>query len=227
MKSKPYIPQKNGLALAWMLNFSAVITAAPAAVGLTAGDATAISTAVAAFDASMTVLDAPETRTPVAVQANRTARAQAEAICRLFAQQIQQREATTNAQRADLGLTIPNIPAPIAAPTSFPLLDFLSATPGVHKLQSRDSETPTSKAKPPGVVGLELVASVGVVAATDPAQCETVGTFTRSPLRVHYGAGANGKIATYFGRWVTRSGPGGVAQKGPWSSAIQAVVVGA
>lgn len=222
---KRYIPGTNALALAWMLNFSTQITATPTAYGLTAGDATAIDGYVDAFAAAQAIAEAPETRTPVAIQARNTARANAETVCRPYAMQIQANPTVTPAQLIELGLTVREAPTPVPAPLTFPLLSFLGATPGVHKLEYRDSATPTSKAKPSNVVGMEIYRAVGPTAAISPAQCAYVGTYTKTPLTQSFTAGDAGDVATYFARWITRSGPAGVAQVGPWSSAVSAQII--
>lgn len=209
-----------------MLNFSAQITATPTAYGLTAGDATAIDGYVYAFSTAQSVAEAPETRTPVAIAARDTARRNAEEVIRPYAMQISANPTITAAQLIELGLTVRDAPTPVPAPTSFPLLSFLQATPLQHKLEYRDSETPTTKAKPGNVIGMEVYRSVGTVAATDPAQAAYVATVTKTPFRQSFEAGQAGKVVTYFCRWVTRSGPAGVAQVGPWSSAVTANVVG-
>lgn len=223
---KRYIPGPNALALAWMVNFSAMITATPTAYGLTAGDATTIDGYVDTFVDAQAVAEAPETRTPVSIAARDTARANAEQVCRPYAMQIQANPTITNAQLTELGLTVRSAPTPVPAPTTFPLISFLQATPLAHKLDYRDSETPTVKAKPANAIGMEVYRSVGTVAATDPAQAEYVGTVTKSPFRQSFDASQSGKVVTYFARWITRSGPGGVAQVGPWSSSVVANVVG-
>jgi triphosphoribosyl-dephospho-CoA synthetase len=83
----------------------------------------------------------------------------------------------------------------------------------------------SGKSKPFGSIGVEIFRSVGTVAATDPAQAKYNGTITKSPFRQSFAAEDQGKLCTYFARFVTRSGPDGQAQVGPWSAALNVHVV--
>jgi hypothetical protein len=87
-----------------------------------------------------------------------------------------------------------------------------------------DTSTPTTKAKPAGAIGLELRRTIATNAGTDPEAASLVGIVTKSPTVVAHGSGDRGKLATFWGRWSTRSGPGGVAQSGPWSDALVVVL---
>jgi hypothetical protein len=81
------------------------------------------------------------------------------------------------------------------------------------------------KAKPFGSIGVAIFRTVGTVAATDPAQAAFVGIVTKSPFRQTFDSTDQGKIVTYFARFATRSGPGGVSQFGPWSDRLTLTVM--
>ena len=104
---------------------------------------------------------------------------------------------------------------PVPPPLTFPVLGFLSATPNVHDLSYKDSGTPTSKAKPPGTRSMQLWLAIGVAPAVDPSVCALYGQFSKCPLVVNFTSGNTGKIATYFARWQTISGPGGITRSDP------------
>ena len=53
---------------------------------------------------------------------------------------------------------------------------------------------------------------VGTDAEPTPANAKYYGTFTRNPIGVALDPEDRGKVATYFGRWVTAKG-----LVGPWS----------
>lgn len=226
MTQAPYIPTKDADFNNWLLNFSALLTASPTTYGLTAPDATAVADVTTSWSTAYATATNPDTRTSPAVAAKDAARAAAESTVRTYAQQISKSDAVTPEDKLAIGVNIPNTtPVPIPAPTSFPQLSFRAATPLVHTLQYQDSDLGTGKQKPFGAVGIEVWRSVGTVPATDPAQASYYSTFTKSPLRVSFDAPQVGKTCTYFARWVTRSGPGGVAQKGPWSAPLTAAVI--
>ena len=209
---------------AWMLNFAAVLVNAPVAYGITAPQAADIESAVLTFSAALTTATDPATRTAPTIAAKDNARAEALIICRSYAQRINANPAITDEQRTTLGLTVrKTTPTPTPAPTAQPLLGLRSQIPGVANLEYTAPGT-VGKAKPPGVIGVELWVAVGVAAAVDPAAAAFRGTVTRSPFRVEFDAADKGRTATVFCRFATRSGPGGVAQVGPWSNPLSFVV---
>jgi|SRR5262245_36088967 len=215
-----YIPAQDALFLAWLDNFDDITSVDFAALGLSAGQATDITTVRTAFDASYALATNPATRTPVTVAQKDTDRATAEAVVRPLAQFIRNNPDVDDATKISLGLTVPDVdPTPIPTPTTFPLLDILRCEPGVHWLQYRDSDTPTTKAKPFGAVAMELYRAIGTVPTIDPADGVYVGLVTKSPFSVEQSIGDNGKQATYFGRWVTQT-----ALRGEFSSGVSITV---
>jgi hypothetical protein len=221
-----YIPSTDSALDAWSQNFSTLISATPTDYGLTAGDATSIANAVDAFhDAYGVTLD-PNTRTSPAIAAKDELRAAMLVVVRPFAMQVNAQASVTDEQRADLGLTIrKTVQTPIPPPATAPLVSLVSAFPGVATLDYRDPSTPTSKAKPFGVIGVQIFRSVGTVPAVDPAQASADATVTKSPFALSFAPGDTGKIATVFARYVTRGGPAGVAQVGPWSAPLSFNVI--
>lgn len=221
-----YIPAKIADFSVWLLNFATLIAAAPTDYGLIAGDATAISAQNTAFQAAYLVSSTPATRTTATIATTNGARLAAEAVIRPYAMRINANQTVSDAQRVDLGLTVRTVvPTPVPPPTTSPVLVFQAATPLQHTLQFRDSLTPTSKAKPLNVIGLELFVAVGTVAAVDPSQASYRLTATKAPFNVPFAEGDRGKIATYFARWTNRSGAGGVAATGPWSVSLVSGII--
>lgn len=215
------MPPKDADFDAWLTNFSALITATPTAYGLTAPDAVAIAAQQTAFASALATATDPSTRTPPAVAAKDAARATAQAVVRPFAQNVKLNPSVTNMQRSDLGLSIDSFPpTPIPAPTTAPALVLVAATPQTHQLRYYDSTTPATKAKPYGVKGIEIRRAVGTAVAVDPDTAAYYTTWGKSPNLSFFGALEVGKIATYWGRWTTTSGPGGRIQTGPWSAAL-------
>lgn len=216
----PYIPATDSGFASWSTNFEALVAVNFAAYGLTSGQATAYSALDTDYQAKYALAIDPGTRTPVTVQDKVDAKVAALALARTLAQEIKGNPVNDNATLALLGITVNKFPpTPIPDPTTFPVLDLLNATPGVHKLQYRDSDTPLTKAKPPGAVQMQLYRAVGVAAAPDPTTAVFNGVFTKSPLFVDQDPGDAGKIATYFARWLTRTG-----KTGPWSSGVSLTV---
>lgn len=216
MASAPYIPNADGAAASWAINFDAIVAVDFASLGVTAPEAAAITLAVSDYTAALTLATDPLTRTPVTIAAKNTAKAAMLATVRPIAQRIAINPLIDDMTKTSLGLNPHNAaPSPIAAPTTFPLLDILRATPGQFRLQYRDSETPDTKAKPYGVVHMERWVSIGMVVAPSPDAAVYFGPQTKSPGVLDFQIGDAGKIATVFGRWVNVNG-----LTGPWSSGV-------
>lgn len=226
MPAAPYIPAKDADFDAWLLNFTTLLTAAPITYGLTAPDAVTCAAQYTAWHPAYLAATDPGTRTPVTVAAKDAARVTAEQVIRPYAQEISKNAAVATGDKVAIGVNLPNnSPVPIPPPVTFPQLSFRSAEPLVHILQWQDSGLGTGKQKPFGAIGCELYRAVGTVPAVDPLQAVYSGTFTKSPLRSTFEPTQVGKLCTYFARWITRSGPGGVAQVGPWSAPLTVSII--
>lgn len=216
----PYIPPKDADFLAWSVNFSDLISAAPGTYGLVAGDATAIQNANNTYAAAQALVDSPATKTATTVAAKNAAKNAAIGIYRTYASQIRLNAGVSNADKLALGLNLPNnSPSPVPAPTSSPIIAIIGSTPGQHTIRFADSNTPDKRAKPQGVISLQLFRTLAVGAATNPDAALLLGAFTKQPLAVDYDAGDAGKVSTLWARWATRTG-----LVGPWSSAVTAIV---
>lgn len=220
-----YIPNSDTDANAWLTNFSLRLVASPVDYGVLPGTATLVVAATDAYRAALVLSTAPTTRTSVTVAAKDAAKASALAIVRPVAVRISMSATIANALKESIGVTIRSAsPTPIPAPVIAPVIQFLSATPLRQQLQVRQPGS-TSKSKPFGAIGIEIARSVGTVSATDPAQLSIIGTYGKTPLTQEFSAAARGNIVTYAARYVTRSGPRGVAQKGPWSALVSFTVI--
>lgn len=220
-----YIPAKLIDFANWFANFNSMLTAAPADFGLTAPDAVIVDAVYDPFLAAYNLVVDPATKTSVTVAQKDAARASAEAIVRPYAVLISLNPAVSPEDKVAIGVTLRSTGrTPVPAPTDAPVLSLLSAIPMTATLNYKIAGS-SNKAKPAGSIGVEIKASYGVVPATDPAQCDTLGTFTKSPLTISYAAGVQGKNSTYFARFTTRSGPAGVSQAGPWSSPLNVIAI--
>lgn len=226
MQYPSYIPAPDSLFDAWLTNFSTLLTANPATYGLLAGDAVAVAAVQTSFNAAYVLATTPGTRTSATIADKDAERAAAEAVVRPLAVRIIQNPGVLNIDRVAIGVTVPSsVPTPIPAPTTSPALILQTAGPLVHQLQFRDASAPLVKAKPFGVVSLELSVQYGVSAGIDPDAASYVSGFNKTPFQVQHAPAQRGKHATYWGRWVTKSGPAGVPQRGPWSDPLDVIVI--
>jgi hypothetical protein len=220
-----YIPAKIADFAVWAANFSTKLTANPTDYGLIAGDAVIVDAAWDIFTAAYALSSVPATRTSPAIAATDAARASLEAVIRPYAVLISANPAIPAQDKVDIGVTVrATTRTPTPAPTDAPAVTILSAIPLSQTLEYAVPGN-IGKAKPNGSIGMELRRSIGVVAATDPDQCAHVGTFTKSPLTQSFDAANQGKICTYFARFVTRGGPAGQSQSGPWSAPLTLYVI--
>jgi hypothetical protein len=222
-----YLPKTDGGLRDWTRNFSNLITANPSTYGLMASDAAAIAGVVDAYAEALTRATDPTTKTQGAVAAKDSAKAAMVAVVRRYAQVIKMNDGVTNEEKIDLGLNIDDTqPSPVPAPTTQPICSIVGATPLQHTLRFADSATPTKRAKPEGVVGLELYYFIGENPPVSPDAPTPAGTSTkfyglatREPFAVKLNAADVGQMITYYCRWVTRTG-----RTGPWSTPVAMTV---
>lgn len=217
----PYIPARDTDFNNWLANFSTLLTANPPLYGLTPVDAVAVAAAAADWLVAYNAAIDGTTRGPFTIANKDTTRTATEAIVRPYAQAISNNAGVLVADKVAIGVNPrTNTPTKIAAPTTNPVLSIFSAIQLVHQLRYRDElASPTVKAKPYGVLQVQLYATASATPITDPAALDFVGGFTKSPLQVEWQAGDAGKVAYYAARWVTRTG-----LVGPWSPVVSFTV---
>ena len=204
----PYIPTKQSLFDAWLLNFSTLITANPNLYGLVSGDATNISTDYTNWHAAYLLVTSPTTKSPSNVSAKNTQYSSIIAAIRAYAQQISNNPGVTSANKIALGLNPKtSLPTPVTAPTTNPVLTIQSQSAGQVILRYRDSAASVSvKSKPYGVTQLRLLAKSSATPITDPTQLVFVASLTKSPSVVSLAAFTPGSVVYFAAQWATRKG---------------------
>lgn len=222
----PYIPSTDADFATWLENLAMLIAATPTDYGLVTGDATIISGVNTSFQAAYLLAVNPATRTAPTIADKDAERTAATATVRPYCIQISQNMGVSDALKLGVGVNLPNTARPrIPAPTTQPVLVHAQSNPGVITLRYYDVTTPLSKAKPFGATGIQIRQIVGTAPAVTPDAADYVDTWTKSPNTVTTLSGDIGKILTLWGRWVTKSGPAGVAQFGPWSTALSVGII--
>lgn len=219
----PYIPAKDAALNNWAQNFSSLITASPGTYGLTSGDATAIASVYSAWAAAYALVTSPSTKTPTAVQNKNADKVTLLATVRPYAQTISLNAGVSTGNKIALGVNPrTSTPTPITAPTTAPALTIVSTSTAGTILRFRDATaSPSVKAKPYGVVALQLYGNTSATAVTDPTTLTYIGQITKSPLTVALGSAAAGKTAYFAARWSTKKG-----LVGPWSTIVNGIVAG-
>jgi len=221
-----YIPPRDADFALWLDNLNTVSVASGVATyGMTAGNVTAITAQNTAFQAAFMASSDPATRGPATVAAKDSARAMAELVVRPICVIVSQNPAISNIDKVTLGVTVRSgTVTPVPPPVTSPNVTLRSAQTNILNLDYRDSANPLPRSKPAGVVAVELVGAFGTVPATDPSQCLSLGLFTKTPLQVST-AGKAGKLVTIFARYMTRSGPGGASQVGPFGAPLNTIAI--
>jgi len=222
-----YIPVRDADYADWMANFRNQLdtdTAGGSAAYLGVSDAQyiVIDAAASAFADAYEAATEPATRTPVTVAAKNTAKANLTPIIRAASMTLTNNENATDEIRARYGLTVPKgTRTPVPPPTSHPLMEVRKLNVGVATVAYSDSDNPEGKNKPAGAVGVEVFCGFSDDGSAVEIEDSMYSlTATKAPFALPVDPANRGKTMTLRGRYVTRSGPGGVAQVGPWSAPL-------
>jgi hypothetical protein len=219
-----YIPRSDTEFLAWATNFAAYAGAHLAELGIDAADIAPIAAGRTDFYTKMHANITAQQAAQSARQAKNASRDTLESLIRQLVRQLQASGDVDDAERAALGITIPDTVRTTAAGdiTTRPIGMVDTSQRLRHEIRFVDEATPTSRAKPEGVMGCEIwvkVAPAGEPAPADPSELSFVAMDTASPFVTEYDGAYGGKTAHYMLRWV-RTGGG----KGPWSETISATI---
>ncbi len=215
-----YIPTRDGDLAPWADNFRDLIVATPGAYGLLAADGTAIATVVDAWDAAYATAINPSTRTPATIAAKDSAKGAMVPILRFYAQTIKLNQGVSNELKVGLGIHVNDAgPTPVPVPSTAPALNVDFTFHLGASLRVRDTSTPTSNAKPPGVLGGLVMYKVGVAVATTPEGDHRDSIETKTPFRLAFDAADVGKICTVWQKWYNRKG-----EFGPLSDSVNFVI---
>jgi hypothetical protein len=217
----PYIPNREAVLNNWLSNFSTKLTASPATYGLSAADATAVSAQVALWAAAYALITSPSTKSPANVQAKNIVRVQTLALIRPYAQLISQNAGVTASNKTAIGVsTRTNPPTPITTPTTTPILSYVSGASLHGIFRYRDSvASPSVKAKPYGVIQIQIFAMTSTTAVTDPTLLPQIAVTTKSPFTLTWPSADLGARVYMAARYVTRTG-----KVGPFSPILSFTV---
>jgi len=215
-----YIPRPDAQFDSWQINFVTYLAANLAGLGLVAGDITATTAAQTAWITNYAAHNAAQA-VAIGARANKDgSRTAFEAAIRPLVKRLQASASVSDPERASLGITIPDpTQTAVVPPTTRPLASVDTAQRLRHSIGFLDEATPTSKAKPPGVIGAEIWVKVGGPPPVDPNELEFLALDTKTPYLAEYAGAQGNQIAHYMLRWVNSRG-----QKGPWSETVSATI---
>ncbi|MCH8273175.1 MAG: hypothetical protein IH851_00085 [Armatimonadetes bacterium] len=217
-----YIPQADSEFDTFQINFADYVNANMAGLGLGLGELDALNAARTAWEASYPAHVTAQAAAQAARQTKQTDRETYETEIRNLVNILQASPDVDDTERQAMGITVRDTTrTPVAAPTSRPVLQSDTSQRLRVGVSFVDELTPTSRAKPDGVMGCEIYMKIGDPAPTDLDDMVFVTLDTRTPHTIDFdGADAN-KPVHFIGRWVsTRSEPG------PISETVSATVVG-
>jgi hypothetical protein len=217
-----YVPQSDAEFHAWVQNFIAYAQAHLVARDLVAADLGLIQSAQTAWSEALTAQVSAQATAQGARQVKRTTRQHLEAAVRALVNRLQASAAVDNAERQAMGITVRDgVRRRVSTPTTRPVGVVNASQRLRHIINFADASTPTSRAKPTGVLGCEVWVNIGGATPADLSELKFLATGTRTPYTTEYKGEEAGKMAHYMLRWVNTRG-----ETGPWSATVSATIGG-
>jgi len=219
-----YIPGSDTEFQAWAANFTAYALAHLAELGIVLTDVAPITAARADFNTKMADNVAAQQAAQSARQAKDDSRDALESKIRELVRRLQASSDVNDAERAALGITVRDTTRTTATGgiSTRPIGAVDTSQRLRHEIRFTDEATPTSRAKPAGIMGCEIWVKVSAAGEGPPASADELSFIsmdTASPYVVEYDGKDGGKTAHYMLRWVKSGG-----EKGPWSETISATI---
>jgi hypothetical protein len=214
-----YIPGPDADYQAWVSNFVTYANANLAALGLTAADLTPITTAQTAWNTAFAAHIAAKAAAQAAKQTKDENRAALTGNLRPLVRRLQASAAVSDAEKAALGITVAQQPTPIGPPTTAPTCTIECGARLQHTLRFADEATPTRKAKPAGVLGVEIWNHVGIAPPAGEGDLRFVAVDTNAPYVMNFDYADGGKTNYVWMRLVSPTG-----ERGQWSEQAQATI---
>jgi len=219
-----YIPRSDNDFLAWANNFATYANIHLAELGITPLDIIPITDGLTDLDAKMTANVTAQQAAQSARQAKDDSRDVLETAIRQLVRRLQASDAVDDTERVALGITVPDTVKTVETEgvSTRPIGVVDTSQRLRHEIRFTDEATPTSRAKPDGVMGCEIWVKVLPTGEAAPAGDEGLSFIamdTASPHTVEYDGADGGKTAHYMLRWVKKNG-----DKGPWSETVSATI---
>ena len=215
-----YIPRGDDEFNAWQANFVTYANANLANLGLAPPDLLSIMGIQSVWTPSLTAHVAAQAAAQSARATKDGNRTMLETSIRALVRRLQASPSVSDAERAALGITVPDSGMAAAAmPVTRPLCRIDTSQRLRHTIDFTDESTPTRKAKPAGAMGAEIWIKIGPTPPVDPSELTFLAVDTRSPHTTDFDGADGGKQAHYMLRWVNTRG-----ETGPWSETASATI---
>ena len=180
---------------------------------------TPVTTAQTAWNSGFAAHVAAVAAAKAAKQTKDESRAALTGNIRPLVRRLQASAVVSDAEKASLGITVRQEPSPIGPPTTSPIVSVECGNRLQHTLRFVDSATPTRKAKPAGVLGVEIWNKVGTTPPAGESDLRFVAVDTNAPFVLNFDSADGNKVSYYWLRWVSPTG-----ERGPWSEPAQATI---
>jgi len=190
--AETYLPTREADLLAFALNFNTrLVGGGPAPYGIPAPSVTGYTALFDAFQTAYNTANQNQTRTPGTIAAKNTAK---EALIdgtngiRELVNIIQANPATTDQQRQDLQITVPDVePTPVPIPGA-PNLSIESVAGRIVSIHIQDADDTENRGRPFGVIGATVLTYIGEEAPSNPNQWSFYTNTGRTTLDVDFPA---------------------------------------
>ena len=224
MPNPPYWPTTDSGVDTWCLNFTTLLTAAPATYGETAPVALACANAYSTFTAALALAVDPSTRTPVTVAAKNDAYAVLASVIQPVGTRISANETVNPADKVSIGVTVRLTTRTRASVADLPIALSLEQMAMTYtRLRTQNPLTPTSTARPLGARYAEISVRVRNAADTED-EFVAVGSATRRFYNFATADAWHGRRAYFKARWVGAALAGGAANVGAWSEEVSLIL---
>jgi hypothetical protein len=222
--AKDYIPRSDTEFQAWATNFITYASVHAVELGIDPADMVTLGANFTDFADKMVANVAAQQAAQAARQAKDDSRDTLESAIRQLVRQLQVSGDVDDSERAALGITIPDtVRTPSTGGIDTRPIGMVDTSQRLrHEIRFVDEATPTSRAKPAGVMGCEIWVKIAAQAEAPPADPDELGFVamdTASPYIAEYDGANGGKTAHYMLRWCKSGG-----EKGPWSETISATI---
>lgn len=205
MSRRDYVPGADAALLAYSLNFSNLIAAAPADYGLAEPDIIAYGEAQVDYTTKLTAAVEPLTRGKRTVFLKDEAKKTLVALTRTYAREINNRQATTDAQRQGLGLTIRSDsrqPLPEPDMTPFIKVKGVDGRTVTIELQQESSR----RGRPAGVSGATIFTHIGPAQPGEGEQWQFAANVTRTRVDLPFAPSQTGDTVWITAFWTNARG---------------------
>ena len=215
-----YIPASDAEFDAWQRNLVDYVETNAPALGIPPADITSLQGFRLSWGTKYPASTTATAAANAAVQGKNDCRSDYEDFLRPFVSRIQANPAMTDAHRQGMAITVRSgTRTAVGPPTTRPVATVDTSQRLRHTINFSDEDTPTSRAKPDGVQGVEIWTKVGEPAPAGPSDVHYLALDTRTPYVVAFDAADASKTAYYMLRWISTRG-----ETGPWSATVSATI---